>query len=128
MDYEKEYKKLIARIKDAYHDESLNDERFCCVVNKICPEIIETEDEKIKKDVIHHIEFGMEKSIIPKARAELWIAWLESLPQKLSNLERTGKNWKPTEEQIAWVNIAKDIVGDTGREYLQSLYKQLKAL
>ena len=55
-----------------------------------------------------------------KEHAEKCRHWLKSL--------RPQPHWKPSDEQIAWCNIAKDCVGDTGREYLKSLYEDLKKL
>jgi len=52
MDYEKEYKELVAKLTNAYNDESLNDERFCCVMNGIMPDLAESEEEKVRKDII----------------------------------------------------------------------------
>ena len=56
------------------------------------------------------------------------IDWLKSLRPQYSNVERNGKNWKPTEEQM-------DALEDAIREgdldnlgILSLLYNDLKAL
>jgi len=48
-DYEKKYNDLIERLREAYNDEDINDERFCCVIADIVPELRESEDEKVVK-------------------------------------------------------------------------------
>ena len=56
---------------------------------------------------------------------------LKSFHQKLPNVEKIGKNWKPTKEQIEaldfYVRTAVDKEGVFGKEVI-NLYKQLKAL
>ncbi len=58
--------------------------------------------------------------------------WLKSIRQKLSNMERNGKNWKPTEEQIEALDFIIDctIYPDLQdkRKVLKDLLEQLKAL
>lgn len=58
--------------------------------------------------------------------------WLNSrLSQKLSNIERNGKNWKPTEEQMEALAEALSLANNCDEESafdLRTLYKQLKKL
>lgn len=55
--------------------------------------------------------------------------WLKSLSQKLSNVERNEKDWKPTDEQIGALRIAiGDEQGSDCCDILRSLLKELKAL
>ena len=98
MDYEKKYKELVARIKNAYHDENINDERFCCVINEICPELKGSEDEKIRKDIVKYLnnELNNVKQLTPRTNEfEMWIAWLEKQgeqrPKELTNSEFAKK-------------------------------------
>lgn len=45
MDYENKYKELLARLQKAKENEEVNDERYCCVIDDIVPELKEDEDE-----------------------------------------------------------------------------------
>ena len=66
------------------------------------------EDERILDDIISHLE--SEHDIMPKCNTSQ-IRWLKSLrPQKLSNVERIGKNWKPSEEQMYALNKVIEIL------------------
>lgn len=67
MDYEKKYKEALERAKKGE-----------CLEN-IFPELAESEDEKIRKDVISFVKQAINAGygIISKEREEKWIAWLE---------------------------------------------------
>ena len=56
--------------------------------------------------------------------------WLKSLRQKLSNVERNGKNWKPSEEQLSALKEAYQTGSMTYHDMrvLEELWKKLKAL
>ena len=60
--------------------------------------------------------------------------WLESLkekvaPQKLSNVERNGKNWKPSDEQMATLEYYMHaLIATKHKEILFGLYNDLKQL
>lgn len=49
------------------------------------------EDELMYESIINTLK-------LTNGAAQMKIDWLKSLIQKLSNMERIGKNWKPTEE------------------------------
>lgn len=48
MDYEKKYKDLLKRLKNAKEDNNFNDERYCCVIDEIVPELAKSEDERTR--------------------------------------------------------------------------------
>lgn len=79
MDYEKKYNKALAIARDFYNstEYAKSHAEIKATYEAIFPELSESSDERIRKDIIHHIEFEIEKSIIPQARAESWVAWLE---------------------------------------------------
>ena len=54
-------------------------------------------DDVMLDEIIDFFENGTVKL---QHDLSLYASWLKSLTQKLSNIERTGKNWKPSEEQI----------------------------
>ena len=60
-------------------------------LEKIFPELKESEDERIRKDIMHHIEFEYNHNIIPHQRAELWIAWLEKKSNLMKALQFANK-------------------------------------
>ncbi len=45
MDYKQKYDELIERLRKAKYDDNVCDERFCCVIDEIAPELKENEDE-----------------------------------------------------------------------------------
>lgn len=68
-----DYKEKLIQLLNSKELTKEEEERLC----EIFPELAESEDEKIRKDIIHHIKFGQEHNIIPSKRAKSWIAWLE---------------------------------------------------
>lgn len=78
MDYKEKYKNVMEILKKAASDPECEDERFCCVVYGLFPELKENEDEKVRKALIEIVH--------DSTRDELWayhiseeeaIAWLE---------------------------------------------------
>lgn len=77
MDYKKLYKEALERAKELQHDN--------CWVTSIFPELKESEDEKIRKDIIVYLQYSMafDKSFLDKKYnwsqkdCSKWIAWLE---------------------------------------------------
>lgn len=95
----------------------------------------ESEDEKIRKDLINGFEFyrehgeywGTEK--FPLKITDI-IAWLEKGEQKPAETKDL-RTWKPSEEQIEAVRIAAEI-GTANDSWamgiLKSMYRELKHL
>ena len=52
MDYEKAYKDLTKKIKDALADQEVSDADFGVVIGQIAPELAESEDERIRKQLL----------------------------------------------------------------------------
>ena len=78
--YESKYNDLINRLRKAKEDDSVNDDRYCCVIDDIVPELKESEDEKIRKRLIamckHYIEcYALDPYNIDDYKEAL--SWLE---------------------------------------------------
>jgi len=55
MEYKEKYKNVMEVLKKAASDPECEDERFCCVVYDLFPELAESEDERIKKELIFYL-------------------------------------------------------------------------
>ena len=79
--YKEKYEDILARLERAKNDNDVCDERFCCVINDIIPELAESEDEKIRKWIVDDITFNMNNEPLNNSeyrkKAEKAIAWLE---------------------------------------------------
>lgn len=73
MDYKKKYEKLVDAVK-VLRDHNPSDEGIQNWVNDNVPELKESEDERIKKEIIDYIKTG--------TYHKKWIAWLEKQGNK----------------------------------------------
>ena len=95
MDYEKEYKKLKAGIKNAYLYAQTNSTK--AVLEHILPELRESEDERVRNEIIAFVEQAIHRgggTPIPQEQEDSWIAWLE----KQRESQNEVRYW--TEEEI----------------------------
>lgn len=98
--YEKKYKDILARLEEAKNVNDVCDERYCCVINDIIPELNESEDERIRKRLIDFFEDWR------KNRSHCWgiavskiLTWLEKQGEQiLTNSAKTCKD----EQKTAW--------------------------
>ena len=111
------YDELLKKLQEAKEDNDVCDERFCCVIDDIVPELKESEDETIRNWLIGYFhqykEDGVEK-YANGLKVESIIAWLEnqgeqkhqykSRPRYVGEEELLGAN-KQGEQILA--NIAK---------------------
>lgn len=75
MNYEKKYKEALERAKNEYQAyKSFNSFRGMLV--RIFPELCESEDEKVRKEIIKFLELPHRQFVGEKCQEE-WIAWLE---------------------------------------------------
>ena len=83
MDYEKKYNKLVNAIK-VLQETNPSDEGIQNWVNDNVPELKESEDEKVRKEIIAILQYKYEKfSKDPKyCNVPQWIAWLEKQGEK----------------------------------------------
>lgn len=72
------YDELLKKLRKAKVDNNVCDERYCCVIDDIVPELKESEDEKIRKEIINYLEPQGDCCV----NKERWIAWLEKQGEK----------------------------------------------
>ena len=72
MDYEKEYKEALARARDVY-TYYCDDREQLRKIESIFPVLKESEDERIKREIIEYIKTGTYHND--------WVAWLEKQEQ-----------------------------------------------
>lgn len=75
--YEKKYKDLLKRLENAKEDNNVNDERYCCVIDEIVPELTESEDGIIRKEIIEYLKDEMAAFPSESNDFQKWIVWLE---------------------------------------------------
>lgn len=134
MDYEKAYKELMDKLRCARNGE-LQDDRFRVVIDRVIPELAESEDEKIRKEIskflkdIHNDSLENRRFIadrygdaIPDDMIPTWLAWLEKQkPVELS---------KEDNENFAWFDKffrAESVIAN-GRDIPQDKYQWFKSL
>ena len=107
------------KIKD-YMNSSEVDTLYKSMLNNLFPELAESEDEKIRKDIIVLVKDWWDRvnkdNISTK---EQMIAWLKSL--------RPQSQWKPSEEQMEFVWKYAEQNNYDGKVFAR-LYNDLKKL
>lgn len=94
MDYENKYKELLARLQKAKENEEVNDERYCCVIDDIVPEIKESEDERVRKALIKHFNvYTSYTELSDGVTAGDCVAWLEKQESVGEIVERCKDSW-----------------------------------
>lgn len=74
------YDELLKKLRKAKVDNDVCDERYCCVIDDIVPELKDSEDERIRQRIIHALHGDvLEMSEIKEA-----IGWLEKQGEKKS--------------------------------------------
>jgi hypothetical protein len=157
MDYEKAYKEALERAKLS-RLQLLDIGEEATEIEYIFPELKESEDERIRKEIISYIKSS---GAVTNSN---WISWLEKQGEQKSSwseedearLETTiklieenpynskqvvngivnwlksikpQKHWKPSEEQLrAIINSAQGLYQCKEKEVLLDLYEQLKNL
>ena len=76
MDYEKKYKEALERAK-SYKEHDVR-----CALEEIFPELKESEDEKIRKEIISHLQYLGNYCQESMPNVNEWIAWLEKQGEK----------------------------------------------
>ena len=97
------YDKLLKKLRKAKVDNDVCDERYCCVIDDIVPELKEIEDERIRQRIIHALHGDvLEISEIKEATD-----WLEKQGEK-------KPAWSEEDEKILqWiVNDIKRLIDD----------------
>ena len=69
------YDELLKKLQEAKVDNDVCDERYCCVIDDIVPELKDSEDERIRKKLIEAVKGDM---VVGGTKdKQLAIAWLE---------------------------------------------------
>lgn len=127
MNYEQKYNEALERANVAHKDE---DKHLKATLERIFPELKESEDERIRKNLIELFhdtvsndeifsDYGLDKTEV--------LDWLETQGEQKTT-------WKPTEKQINAIRLARSFVTDdfgdnpTLSEVLKELEEQLKKL
>ena len=93
MDYKKKYEELLARLQEAKGNVYKTDERYCCVIDSIVPEL----KERIRKALIRFHKSSID---VDGIKGTDIIAWLEEQGEKGTNgNERIIPN---SEQKPAW--------------------------
>lgn len=95
MNYEKKYKDALMWIESIYPTLS-SEQRM--EAEGIFPEIAESADERIRKEIIEHLRQDIElEQILSEKKGGDWIAWLEK--QGEQNLANSAKTCKKKNEE-----------------------------
>ena len=141
MDYEKKYKEALEIAQKLYQDcpNGKNDRLYHTTdLEKMFPELCESEDEKIRKELIEHVK-DQQSSFIsaPDCRDKYeeeendkynaWIAWLEKQgEQKLAWSEEDEKEYKYVLKFVD--NILNNCGNKKDYEHCKRCYDWLKSI
>lgn len=119
MDYEKMYKESLERAKNVLNGKATDREPSTSIPEYIFPELAESEDERIRKELAALVIWASAYSAsgISDVESKEMLAWLE---------KRRELQWKPSEEQMKQLKSAANIYPDSRLGYaLRSLYQDL---
>lgn len=88
MDYEKAYKEIIEKLRKLHNDWNSTQNRAAKEIELVLPELRESEDERIRKEIINFLELP-HPQFVGKRDHEEWIAWLEKQGEQ-NNTDRKG--------------------------------------
>lgn len=119
MDYKKKYKEALERAKECLQDGTIPAVARDYIL-EIFPELVESEDEKIRKALIEYFRIGANNNETTyNIENKKILAWLEKQGQ--------GTSWKPTYQQMT--ELDRVISGSFyDPEEIRELQKQLKSL
>lgn len=130
MDYEQEYKKALERAKKLYKDAvTLQLEQDIKDYETIFPELTESKDERIRKELIEHIKANCESDFIlfQKFSPDDVVAWLEKQAPKI---KWTEEDEKCIDNCCLLIGAADDCYEKPFKDdcihYLQSLKERMK--
>lgn len=120
MDYENKYKNAIERARECMKDGGISQNTIDYLCD-IFPELKESEDEKIRKDILRYVKTMIGDK--PDLKLEGWIAWLEKQNEPKTELV--------DEDEIYWLAWVIGRLPDTEQaneaEYvLRGLLKKLE--
>ena len=132
----KAYDELLKKLQEAKEDNNVCDERYCCVIDDIVPELKQSEDDRIRQRIINALHGDvLEMSEIKEA-----IAWLEKQGEKKSadkvelDAHKTAAWIEEDEKILQWIitdierlindNKKADIIANQEIKWLKSLRPQ----
>lgn len=151
MDYEKRNKEILEKLRALRDDWASTDNRAAKEIEEAIPELIESEDERIRKAILELVRQSSE--ILEKKNQEQMIAWLEKraeqktaewseiepIIQHLDNLGNTAMadilrsfepqpHWKPSDEQMVALDgicsyIRNKAEWEISQDMVSDLYK-----
>ena len=116
MDYEKKYKEALERAKKLYEQGTITES-----LSNVFPELIESENERIRKELIKYLKEGVEGYIPAGDRSDYqrWLAWLEKQGDQESFIDDLEMTLLVSEEGYLRENIEKlikEFKNDTRRK------------
>ena len=121
----KRYDDLLVKLQEAKVDNNVCDDRYCCVIDVIVPELKESEDEKIRKNLIDFLEelskLGKNTNFDKWSKSDCadWIVWLEKQGEQKRADEPKFKvdDWIVRELDNTCHKIKKCILNVTTNKY-----------
>lgn len=92
MDYEKLYKEAFERAKDLHDNHPLGTPQTWMTCEKIFPELKESNDERIREEIISFLKEGTPYYCPNSVRRQEWIDWLEKQAEQKPAIEGTFIN------------------------------------
>ena len=92
MDYEKLYKEALERARNHKNNDGLTLEQYQ-TIDLLFPELKESEDERIRKELKRAIAVALDYSYFGKETADNCIAWLEKQESVREIVERCKTSW-----------------------------------
>ena len=110
MNYEQKYKEAVKKVKNTILSDLTRDSWVRAKIYEIFPELKESEDERIKNEIIAFVEQSIHRGggiPIPREQENKWLAWLE----KQSEVAKTsGKELEPKFHPGDWVALGYNIL------------------
>ena len=137
----KDYKKILEGVVNIINTTEKSDIGFaniCTYIGENCPEFIESEDEKIRKELINTINLAYDCGIaITKENLDKYLAWLEKQGEsidKITQRARTEKQRVLLTETNGEANIDWDtrsiqdvkLLLEYGLDYIKKLENQVE--
>lgn len=128
MDYEKKYKEALERAREIIKDSEIRGFKDNLFYTKedfeaIFPELNESEDEKIRKELISFLQLP-HPQFVGERKQEKWIAWLEKQEPIAVNWSTDDKKKLLIIEQI--LNCANLLISSQELTEIKNWLKSLK--
>lgn len=126
MNYEKAYKAALKKATQWLED-GCTDEEWTCL-ECVFPELRESEDERIRKAIIHYILYET-KGTVSEATEHTWVKWLEKQKEPMPAWSEEDENaLKYLHELISFGFTEKFFDAQTAADMREWLNTRLKSL